>query len=114
MANTEYGDKVRAHNQRFKRMFASRSQSNNENSAYNIGYQDNIEDVMGTSTWMRRMDRYKDQFDVNNPILSRIHKIDLGNGNFGYVYKKANGDIDILNNDVAERILSNNQSNNQK
>lgn len=113
MANTEYGDNVRAHNQRFKRMFASRSQSNNENSAYNIGYQDNIEDVMGTSTWMRRMDRYKDQFDVNNPILSRIHKIDLGNGNFGYVYKKANGDIDILNNDVAEKIL-NNQSNNQK
>ena len=113
MANTEHGDNVRAHNQRFKRMFASRSQSNNENSAYNIGYQDNIEDVMGTSTWMRRMDRYKDQFDVNNPILSRIHKIDLGNGNFGYVYKKANGDIDILNNNVAERIL-NNQSNNQK
>ena len=113
MANTEHGDPVRSHNRRFKKMFASRSQSNNENSAYNIGYQDNIEDVMGTSTWMRRMDRYKDQFDENNPILSRIHKIDLGNGNYGYVYKKADGDIGILDNNVAERIL-NNQSNNQK
>jgi len=45
-----------AHNRLFRRMFKNRSQSNNNNALYNIGYQNNIEDIMGTSTWLRRMD----------------------------------------------------------
>jgi hypothetical protein len=88
-------------------MFANRSQSNNNNALYNIGYDDGrVENIMGTSTWMRRMDRYKDVFDPNNEAhASRVHKIDLGNGKYGYVYKKENGDIGVLDNATAEALL---------
>ena len=111
-ANTQRG--MSNHNRLFKRMFASRSQSNNNNSLYNIGYQDNIEDIMGTSTWMRRMDQYKSEFDPTKEYKNgldeegylRIHKVKLRNGTEGYVYKKANGDIGILDSNAAERFLN--------
>lgn len=110
-ANTQQG--MSDHNRLFKRMFASRSQSNNNNALYNIGYQKNLEDIMGTSTWMRRMDQYKSEFDptkeyksgLDEEGYSRIHKVKLRNGTEGYVYKKANGDIGILDNDTARRML---------
>lgn len=81
------------HNQLFKNMFKSRS--GNSEDAWNIGYDSNLEDTVGSSTWLRRMDRYEKEFDQlsDEEKKQRIHKIDLGNGNFGYVYKKANGDI---------------------
>ena len=111
-ANTQRG--MTAHNQLFRRMFNSRSQSNNNNNLYNIGYQDNIEDVMGTSTWLRRMDQYKSEFDPTKQYIggldeegyARIHKVQLRNGTIGYVYKKANGDIGILDNATAEAMLN--------
>lgn len=81
------------HNQLFKNMFKNRS--GNSEDAWNIGYDSNLEDTVGSSTWLRRMDRYEKEFDQlsDGEKKQRIHKIDLGNGNFGYVYKKANGDI---------------------
>lgn len=81
------------HNQLFKSMFKNRS--GNSEDAWNIGYDSNLEDTVGSSTWLRRMDRYEKEFDQlsDEEKKQRIHKIDLGNGNFGYVYKKANGDI---------------------
>ena len=81
------------HNQLFKNMFKNRS--GNSEDAWNIGYDSNLEDTVGSSTWLRRMDRYEKEFDQlsDEEKKQRIHKIDLGNGNFGYVYKKANGDI---------------------
>lgn len=84
-------DNVRAHNQLFRQMFGNRSQYNNNNLSYNIGYQDNLDDVLGSSTWLRRMDTYENEFDPNNIDWSRVHQV----GNFK-VYKKANGDIGIL------------------
>lgn len=78
-------------------MFGNRS--DNSNNVWNIGYDSNLEDIVGSSTWLRRMDRYEKEFDnlSDEEKKSRIHKIDLGDGNFGYVYKKANGDIAVWN-----------------
>lgn len=85
------------HNRLFKNMFGNRS--DNSNNVWNIGYDSNLEDIVGSSTWLRRMDRYEKEFDnlSDEEKKSRVHKIDLGDGNFGYVYKKANGDIAVWN-----------------
>lgn len=85
------------HNRLFKNMFGNRS--GNSNNVWDIGYDSNLEDIIGSSTWLRRMDRYEKEFDnlSDEEKKSRIHKIDLGNGNSGYVYKKANGDIAVWN-----------------
>ena len=86
------------HNKLFKRMFASRSdQGMSPGSDYNIGYQNDLEDIEGSSTWLRRMDQYENEFDPNNPDSNRIHEITLSNGQKARVYKKANGDIALLN-----------------
>lgn len=89
------------HNRLFKNMFGNRS--NNSNDVWNIGYDPKLDDVVGSSTWLRRMDRYEKEFDTlsDEEKKARVHKIDLGGGNVGYVYKKANGDIAIWNEPVA-------------
>ncbi len=89
-------NKTKEHNQLFRQMFASRSNQGNNNGGYNIGYQDNLENVEGSSTWLRRMDRYQNKFDPNNPDQSRLHKIKIG-GKEVTVYKEDNGDIGIYN-----------------
>ena len=104
-ANTEYG--LGEHNRLFRKMFASRSNNSANTPVYNIGYQDGktadgheMDDIMGTSTWMRRMDRREKEWSDNltdEEKKARTFKITLGNGEVGYVYKKANGDIAILN-----------------
>ena len=91
------------HNRLFKRMFQSRSnQSQSPGSVYNIGYQDNLENIEGSSTWLRRMDQYENEFDVNNPDSNRLHQIKLKDGSTATVYKKANGDIGLFNQKTAE------------
>lgn len=81
------------HNQRFRKMFASRSNVEG-NDPWNIGYQEDLEDENGSSTWLRRMDRYEKDFDFKGQIpQSRLHTITLGDGTTATVYKKANGDI---------------------
>lgn len=89
------------HNRLFKNMFGNRS--NNSNDVWNIGYDPKLDDIVGSSTWLRRMDRYEKEFDAlsDEEKKARVHKIDLGGGNVGYVYKKANGDIAIWNEPVA-------------
>lgn len=89
------------HNRLFKNMFGNRS--DNSNNVWNIGYDPKLDDVVGSSTWLRRMDRYEKEFDAlsDEEKKARVHKIDLGEGNVGYVYKKANGDIAIWNEPVA-------------
>lgn len=93
--HSEKGDvNVAAHNDLFKLMFGNRSQSTNDNIAYNLGWQEELKDRMGSTTWMRRMDQYDKEFDINNPDENRIHTINY-NGQTFQVYKKANGDIGI-------------------
>lgn len=89
------------HNRLFRNIFGNRS--NNSNDVWNIGYDPKLDDVVGSSTWLRRMDRYEKEFDAlsDEEKKARVHKIDLGGGNVGYVYKKANGDIAIWNEPVA-------------
>lgn len=89
------------HNRLFRNMFGNRS--NNSNDVWNIGYDPKLDDVVGSSTWLRRMDRYEKEFDAlsDEEKKARVHKIDLGGGNVEYVYKKANGDIAIWNEPVA-------------
>lgn len=89
------------HNRLFRNMFGNRS--NNSNDVWNIGYDPKLDDVVGSSTWLRRMDRYEKEFDAlsDEEKKARVHKIDLGGGNVGYVYKKANGDIAIWNEPIA-------------
>lgn len=91
------------HNRLFRNMFGNRS--NNSNDVWNIGYDPKLDDVVGSSTWLRRMDRYEKEFDAlsDEEKKARVHKIDLGGGNVGYVYKKANGDIAIWNEPVAPK-----------
>lgn len=76
------------HNRLFKNMFGNRS--NNSNDVWNIGYDPKLDDVVGSSTWLRRMDRYEKEFDAlsDEEKKARVHKIDLGGGNVGYVYKR--------------------------
>lgn len=92
------------HNRLFRRMFQSRSnQQESPGSDYNIGYQEgktkggyDIQDIEGSSTWLRRMDQYENEFDPNNPNPNRLHEITLKDGTKATVYKKANGDIALL------------------
>jgi len=48
-------------------MFYNRSRQGTNTPLYTIGYQDNIEDIEGTSTWQRRMDRYEKPFNQDTP-----------------------------------------------
>jgi hypothetical protein len=48
-------------------MFWNRSRQGTNTPLYTIGYQDNIEDIEGTSTWQRRMDSYQKPFNEDTP-----------------------------------------------
>lgn len=107
-ANTDRGQNIKDHNNLFRNMFWNRSQAKApDGTNYNIGYQDNIDDVMGTSTWMRRMDRYKTEWDKDTEEnqRSRVHQIKLKDGTIAYVYKKANGDIARLSDQDYQRLF---------
>lgn len=85
------------HNRLFKRMFQSRSnQSMSPGSSYNIGYQDNLENIEGSSTWLRRMDQYENE---NESDTNRIHEITLKDGSKAKYYKTSNGNIKLLSTD---------------
>lgn len=87
----------RDHNKLFRQMFNSRSLGEGTN-LYDLGYDEPSEDILGSTTWHRRMDRYENEFDKLTDIeqkKARVHKIGDGKNAF-YVYKKANGDIELL------------------
>ena len=92
------------HNKLFKQMFGHRSDtSGNGNENYNLSYQDgDVEGVAGSQTWHRRMDRYEKEYDqlTDEEKKARTYTITrMVNGvpQTFEVYKKANGDIAILN-----------------
>ena len=85
-------------NRLYRSMFNNRSNvGSNFNSGYDIGYDPNIEERLGSSTWLRRMDLYENEFDPIVPDQNRIHEVKLSNGKTIKVYKKANGDIGLFN-----------------
>lgn len=105
MTNWRLNDKhgARDGSRIFKELYASRS-TDEAGPEYNIGYQlkgpdgQDIEDMVGSSFWMRRPDFYQVEFasDTDENKKSRTHTITLSNGEKGIVYKKANGDIAII------------------
>ena len=86
-------------NRTFRNMFWNRSRQGTNTPLYTIGYQDNIEDIEGTSTWQRRMDRYQKPFNEDTPEgqKNRIFYITRPDGTKIKVYKKQNGDIGLFN-----------------
>lgn len=106
--NRTYGSTdARDHNRLFRSMYARRS-SQDSNSPYNIGYQDDIEDIEGSSAWLRRADNYENLWDETSleDKLRRIHKIKLGNGQEGFVYKENNGKIGIIGNNQVQNLIN--------
>lgn len=85
-------------NRDFRSIFESRSKQGTNNPLYVIGYQDNLEDIEGTSTWQRRMDRYQTKFedDTEEGKKNRVFYIKRPNGTTVKVYKKENGDIALF------------------
>lgn len=86
-------------NRTFRNMFWNRSRQGTNIPLYTIGYQDNIEDIEGTSTWQRRMDRYEKPFNQDTPEgqKNRTFFITRPDGSKIKVYKKQNGDIGLFN-----------------
>ena len=99
---TGYTDSNRA----FRSLFYSRSKQGTNVPLYTIGYQPNIEDIEGTSTWQRRMDRYQKKFNEDTPEgqKNRIFYITRPDGTKIKVYKKDNGDIGLFNEDSVEQV----------
>lgn len=101
-----------AHNQLFQKMFTNRSKISGGNPNYNLSYQTgDIEKQAGSQTWHRRMDRYEKEYDqlTDEEKKLRTHTITrIVNGvpQTFQVYKKANGDIALLNDltDVREQL----------
>ena len=85
-------------NRIFRNMFYNRSRQGTSNPLYTIGYQENLDDIEGTSTWQRRMDRYQNRFedDSEEGKKNRIFYITRPNGTKVKVYKKENGDIELF------------------
>ena len=86
-------------NRTFRNMFYNRSRQGTNTPLYTIGYQDNIEDIEGTSTWQRRMDRYEKPFNEDTPEgqKNRTFFITRPDGTKIKIYKKQNGDIGLFN-----------------
>lgn len=105
--NHAYGEDTGNHAPTFKKLFASRSaDSKTGNLNYNLGYQDDLENVMGSTMWHRRMDWYEKKFNDLTDLekQNRIYDIKLPDGNYGYVYKKHDGTIAEISADEAKRI----------
>ena len=107
--DTRYPSEVAQHNDDFKLLFNNRTNVDNNDNSY-IGWDENLKSTYGTNTHMRRMDQYRDEFedlvekgDISK-IKERIHEITLGDGSKAYVYKKANGDIGIVDNDLLSQL----------
>lgn len=100
--NLTYNEKTAGdHNRTFKEMYALRSGAGTDE--WDIGYDPNQEDIEGSSTWLRRVDKYDTVFSRLPDALkkNRIHKV----GDF-YVYKENDGTIGLLDNAEAERLLN--------
>lgn len=86
-------DGVQQHNDMFGSMYGARN--DNSNNPYNIGTQNNIENIYGSSTFLRRGIKFEKPFDQDTPEnqKNRIMNITLNNGQTAQVYFNADGTI---------------------
>lgn len=82
------------HNNLFRDMFSSRSIAKGDITGRNLGFDESMVGQAGSSTWHRRMDQYENEWDGQDQ--SRVHTIIGTDGKSFKVYKKANGDIDLV------------------
>lgn len=103
-----YNENTGNHAPIFKKLFASRSAGKDGNLSYNLGYQDDLESVMGSTMWHRRMDWYEKPFEAlsDSEKKQRMHAITLGDGTTGYVYKQNDGTLGEVSPEEAQRLLS--------
>lgn len=103
-----YNGNSAEHNPLFRSMFTSRSKMQKGNPLYNLNYQEDLQDKIGSTTWHRRMDTYEKEWEdlTDAEKLKRMHSIELGNDSNVWVYKKANGDIAQIEDQELERLLN--------
>ena len=80
-------------NKLYRQMYGSRS----DLQTGDIGYDEGVEDYMGSQTWLRRVDRYEKEYDQLTPEekAARTYTVKIGDKDVK-VYKKANGQIALL------------------
>lgn len=103
-----YNGNSAEHNPLFRNMFTSRSKMQEGNPLYNLNYQEDLQDKIGSTTWHRRMDTYEKEWEnlTDAEKLKRMHSIELGNDSNVWVYKKANGDIAQVEDQELDRLLN--------
>ena len=96
-SNKRYNDTgAREGNQAFKQLFSS---SLNKDNIYHLGYDDNVDDIYGSTSWLRRADRYEKELSdlTEDELKSRTHVIKDKGGKEWVVYKNADGTITHIN-----------------
>lgn len=90
-------------NQAYKQLFSS---ALNNNNIYYLGYNDKLDDIYGSTTWLRRADKYEKELSdlTEDELKNRTHIIKDKGGKEWIVYKNADGTI--------TRTITNDQSSN--
>ena len=83
---------IAAYNQLFNKMYQSRGIGTD------IGYNQDLEDIMGSQTWLRRTDQYNKEYDelTDEEKKARTFEITVGDNKKVKVFKKADGTIGLL------------------
>lgn len=82
-----------AFNKLYRQMYGSRS----DTQTGDIGYDEGVEDYMGSQTWLRRVDQYEKEYDQLTPEekAARTYTVKIGDKGV-QVYKKGNGQIALV------------------
>lgn len=80
-------------NKLYRQMYGSRS----DQQTGDIGYDEGVEQYMGSQTWLRRVDQYEKEYDQLTPEekAARTYTVKVGDKDVK-VYKKANGQIALV------------------
>ncbi len=89
-------------NRVYRQMYSSRSNQQTGD----IGYDEGVEDYMGSQTWLRRVDTYEKEYDQLTPEekAARTYTIKIRDKDVK-VYKKANGQIALIPEDNKTDIV---------
>lgn len=85
---------AREGNLAFKDLFSS---ANDENAIYYLGYNPKIDDIYGSTSWLRRADKYEKELSdlTDEELRTRTHTIIDSTGNSFNVYKNADGTLTL-------------------
>lgn len=85
---------AREGNLAFKDLFSS---ANDKNAIYYLGYNPEIDDIYGSTSWLRRADKYEKELSdlTDEELRTRTHSIIDSSGNSFNVYKNADGTLTL-------------------